>query len=252
MGAGVPLLVRRVSQRLNADLICIGTSATMASEGTAKERNATVAEVASKLFGTAIPSEHIVTETLQRCTDGDLPSAVELKRALQADLSPAATRTWTAADLREHPLARWVELELGLEREDGLANGKWVRCKPHTLQQASKTLAEQTGLDDEQILCTLRDFLLAAYRVEVGPNRRFFAFRLHQFVSAGGDVHATLQAPGQRYLSLKAQKYQPNAGRQSLLYPVVFCRSCGQEFHPVWAHMNNRIPVQVDTREFSD
>ena len=63
------LLVRRVRQRLNADLLCIGTSATMASEGTAKERNATVAQVASKLFGTAIPSEQIVTETLQRCTD---------------------------------------------------------------------------------------------------------------------------------------------------------------------------------------
>ena len=60
-GADVALLVRRVRQRLNAELLCIGTSATMASEGTAKERNATVAQVASTLFGTEIPSEHIVT-----------------------------------------------------------------------------------------------------------------------------------------------------------------------------------------------
>ena len=251
-GADVALLVRRVRQRLNADLLCIGTSATMASEGTAKERNATVAHVASKLFGTEIPSDHIVTETLQRCTEGDIPDSRELTQALQFEYSPSVTDGWTPSDLRQHPLARWVELQLGLEREDGLADGKWVRCKPHTLQQASTTLASQTGLDEEQILVTLRDFLLAAYRVEVGPNRRFFAFRLHQFVSAGGDVHSTLQAPGQRYLTLKAQKYQPNAGRQSLLYPVVFCRSCGQEFHPVWAHLNNRVPVQIDPRDFKD
>jgi ATP-dependent helicase YprA (DUF1998 family) len=65
-GADVALLVRRVRQRLPADLICIGTSATMASEGSAKERNATGGAVASKLFGTTIPSEHIVTETLER------------------------------------------------------------------------------------------------------------------------------------------------------------------------------------------
>ena len=251
-GADVALLVRRVRQRLNANLLCIGTSATMASEGTAKERNSTVAQVASKLFGTDIPAEHIVTETLQRVTEGELPAAEQLKSSLQADYSVAATHKWKAADLYQHPLARWVELELGLEREDGLANGKWVRCKPQSLQAASKELSDQTGINEEQILATLRDFLLAAYRVQVGPNRRFFAFRLHQFVSAGGDVHATLQAEGKRYLTLKAQKYQPNAGRESLLYPVAFCRSCGQEFHPVWSHLNNKIPVQIDPREFSD
>ena len=251
-GADVAMLVRRVRQRLNANLLCIGTSATMASEGTAKERNSTVAQVASKLFGTDIPTEHIVTETLQRVTEGKPPETEELKSALQADYSTAATYGWKAADLYQHPLARWVELELGLEREDGLEDGKWVRCKPHSLQAASKELSDQTGLNEEQILATLRDFLLAAYRVEVGPNRRFFAFRLHQFVSAGGDVHATLKAPGQRHLTLKAQKYQPNAGRESLLYSVAFCRNCGQEFHPVWLHLNNKIPAQIDPREFSD
>ena len=39
-GADVVLLVRRVRQRLNADLICIGTSATMASQGRAPGRAA--------------------------------------------------------------------------------------------------------------------------------------------------------------------------------------------------------------------
>ncbi|MFN7899492.1 MAG: DEAD/DEAH box helicase [Synechococcaceae cyanobacterium] len=265
-GADVALLVRRVRQRLNADLICIGTSATMASEGTAAERNGTVAQVASKLFGTDIPVENIVTETLERLTLGDLPSAAELSAALDADASAAAPAAWTADDLRQHPLARWVELRLGLEREDGRADGKWVRCRPRSLQHAALELAKASGRlaadadpDAEEarqardaVLTSLRKFLLAAYRIEVGPNRRFFAFRLHQFVSAGGEVHASLDAPGRRYLTLKGQKYQPNSGRQALLYPVVFCRSCGQEFHPVWTRLHNRRPERFEPRSFSD
>jgi len=251
-GADVALLVRRLKQRLNKQLLCIGTSATMASEGDASERDATVARVASKLFGTKVPPEHVVTESLQRVTEGDLPRAAELKQALQADYSTAATEHWTAADLQNHPLARWVELRLGLQREDNNPSGKWVRCTPRTLQQASSELHDETGLAIDEITQTLRDFLLAAYRVEVGANRRFFAFRLHQFVSAGGDVHATLQPAGDRYLTLKAQKYQPNADRKALLYGLNFCRNCGQEFHPVWAHLNNKIPVQIEPRDFRD
>jgi hypothetical protein len=141
----VALLVRRVRQRLNADLICIGTSATMASEGTAIEHNGAVAQLASKLFGTEIPVENIVTETLERLTVGDLPSAAELSSALDGDYSPDATGAWTADDLRQHPLARWVELRLGLEREDGRVDGKWVRCRPRTLQDAALELAVSSG-----------------------------------------------------------------------------------------------------------
>jgi len=48
-GADVALLVRRVRQRLQAErLQCIGTSATMASEGSQEEKNRVVAEVAAK------------------------------------------------------------------------------------------------------------------------------------------------------------------------------------------------------------
>lgn len=54
-GADVALLVRRVREALSDNLICIGTSATMASEGTQMERNAVVAKVARRLFGTSIP-----------------------------------------------------------------------------------------------------------------------------------------------------------------------------------------------------
>ncbi|WP_348674369.1 DEAD/DEAH box helicase, partial [uncultured Abyssibacter sp.] len=51
-GADVALLVRRLRQRTQSqNLICVGTSATMASEGRESDRNQVVAGVASRLFG---------------------------------------------------------------------------------------------------------------------------------------------------------------------------------------------------------
>ena len=69
-GADVALLVRRLRQRLEANkLVCIGTSATMASTGTEADQKQTVAEVASKLFGTNITSDDVIGETLERVTN---------------------------------------------------------------------------------------------------------------------------------------------------------------------------------------
>lgn len=80
-GADVALLVRRVRQRLQAErLQCIGTSATMASEGSQEEKNRVVAEVAAKLFDAAIEPGDVITETLERATDptqtADFPHVV--------------------------------------------------------------------------------------------------------------------------------------------------------------------------------
>src|SRR5207249_4824775 len=67
-GADVGLLVRRVREALSDRLQCIGTSATMASDGTEVEKNLAVSKVATRLFGTDIRPEHVITETLQRIT----------------------------------------------------------------------------------------------------------------------------------------------------------------------------------------
>ena len=73
-GADVAMLIRRVRERFNEHLLCIGTSATMASEGSAKERNAVVANIASRLFGVAVSADNIITETLEPVTNDDTPS----------------------------------------------------------------------------------------------------------------------------------------------------------------------------------
>src|SRR4051812_3034683 len=69
-GADVALLVRRVRERLAPErLQCIGTSATMASEGSLEDKSRVVAGVGSKLFSIEIPDSNVIAETLERVTD---------------------------------------------------------------------------------------------------------------------------------------------------------------------------------------
>ena len=66
-GADVALLVRRVREACHATrMLCVGTSATMASGGSYEEQRKEIASVASRLFGTDVKPESIIGETLKR------------------------------------------------------------------------------------------------------------------------------------------------------------------------------------------
>ncbi|MEO9586396.1 MULTISPECIES: DEAD/DEAH box helicase [Marinobacter] len=229
-GADVAMLVRRVRERMNLNLICIGTSATMATDGTREERQAKVAEVASKMFGQKVPSTNIIGETLQRQIPGEMPDKGELAAALQQTL-PAQIDFDT---LRKHPVAAWVELTLGIVKEEGM----WVRAKPKTLEEAADLLSTASSLDSDHCQRYLAQFLLLAYRTRDINDKPLFAFRLHQFISGAGDLYATLEAQGKRHLDLHGQQYVPG-DRTRRFYTVHFCRSCGQDYFPVWHKKND-------------
>jgi hypothetical protein len=89
-GADVALLVRRVRERFNADLLCVGTSATMASEGTAADRSKVVALIASRLFGSEVKAQNVVTETLERVTPEARIDPASLAKAISAGLPDEA------------------------------------------------------------------------------------------------------------------------------------------------------------------
>ncbi|MGH3276636.1 MAG: DEAD/DEAH box helicase [Streptosporangiaceae bacterium] len=73
-GADVALLTRRLRQACGGPgPQCVGTSATMATEGDLAGRRQAVAEVASDLFGVTVAPEHVIGETLERVTD---PAAI--------------------------------------------------------------------------------------------------------------------------------------------------------------------------------
>jgi ATP-dependent helicase YprA (DUF1998 family) len=86
-GADVAMLVRRLRDRLCRERppLCIGTSATMSSQEDDTEHAVAVAKVASRLFGTDIPPDAVIDETLERATDPNLkPQSLLLLAASDA------------------------------------------------------------------------------------------------------------------------------------------------------------------------
>ena len=246
-GADVAMLMRRVRERLGGDrLRFVGTSATMASEGAREERDARVADVASRLFGVRVKAENVITETLQPATSWNtLIDPVGLRVAVEA--GPPVDPTHE--ELARHPASAWAERNLGLEQDE---TGKLRRIsRPLTIKQASERLAGETGLAVDQCQNYLANFLLTAHVSRDDDGRGFFAFRLHQFLSGGGSAYATLEAPGQRYVTLQGQRFKPG-DRQRRLFPLRFCRHCGQEYLPVWATIANKVPVAFDPRDLAD
>lgn len=227
-GADVALLVRRVREALADQLVCIGTSATMATDGTEVERNAKVAEVASRLFGAKIPVTNIITETLKRTTP-ETETLESVTPRLAAAIQAGVPQDLDFLAMAQHPVSIWVELTLGLTYE----SGKPRRAKPKTLDQAAQLLADASGLDKAECSGYLQRFLLRAYNVADPSGKSLFAFKLHQFISGGGKVFTTLEAPGQRTVTLDGQQFV-SGDRSRNLYNVHFCRDCGQEYIPVW------------------
>ena len=244
-GADVAMLVRRVRERFNERLLCIGTSATMASEGLPEERNEVVAAIASRLFGTAVDPANVITETLRPVTD---PGAPMTGAALRAAIEQGVPVDPSHEALAMHPVAAWVERNLGLEYQDG----KLIRIsRPLTISQASDRLAEDSGLTQEHCHSYLADFLLAAHRSHNERGRSFFAFRLHQFISGAWNAYSTLEAPGERYVTLHGQQFKPG-DRERPLFPICFCRQCGQEYLPVWGKLAGKEPQSFDPRDLSE
>jgi len=118
-GADVAMLIRRVKDACAVPGVqCVGTSATMSTEGSGDDQRRVVAEVASQIFGTTVKPDHVIGETLVRATRED-PGPVTRQR-IAAPVAPA-----DYADLIADPLASWVETTFGLERDaDGLSTNK--------------------------------------------------------------------------------------------------------------------------------
>ncbi len=231
-GADVAMLVRRVRDRLCRDHepICIGTSATMASEGDDAARAAAVAKVASRLFGTSINPDGVIDESLERATDPSLTSA-KLGQRLAAAVDDDVPESLDDGALRVHPLSVWIELEIGLEDGQRLS-----RRAPTTIKEAAERLAKQTGREEARCRSQLQAMLILMSRPakERGGtgDRAFMAFKLHRFMSGAGHVYAKLRAMPQRRVTLDGQRFDPD-DREARLYSTFFCRNCGQEHHPV-------------------
>ncbi len=223
-GADVALLVRRLRERTGAkNLQFVGTSATMSTSGTPTEKRRAVAEVASRLFGATFEEADIIGETLEPySTERDIP-AEELAASL-------ATVPNSPQEFQSHPLTIWLEHVIALSKD---SEGTITRAVPVPLFGPGSTaerLADVCGVSLETAESTLQSHLLLSERLFADvPGPRPFVFRLHQFMSPGNGIYATLGNSIQRHLTLESQKAHPD-NPDHLYYQLAFCRNCGQHY----------------------
>jgi ATP-dependent helicase YprA (DUF1998 family) len=239
-GADVAFLVRRLRDTCDAaDVQCIGTSATMTTEGDASDQRRVVADVATTLFGVPVEPGHVIGETLERITDPAAFSQDALRRRIIDPVPPPEEFAAFTAD----PLATWIEEVFGFE--PGSPPGSPQRCRrPPTLPEAAQQLASQTGTDHANCARAIKDALQAGSRtINPATGRPAFAFRLHQFLSKGDNVYVTLESPASRHITSTYQVTAPggqaakdgappeaSGGPERILVPTAFCRECGQEY----------------------
>jgi ATP-dependent helicase YprA (DUF1998 family) len=234
-GADVAMLIRRCREAFRSDdLLCVGTSATMASEGNSTDQTRLVAHIASKIFGQRIDAKDVVGETLRpNAADHDFGSTATVA-SLRDTIRKSAEPPTDFSAFAAAPLVSWIECRFGIREENG--TGKRIRQIPSPItgdKGAAAELAGLTGVELSLAEDAIRRWLEAGTRIrhpETGFP--FFAFRLHQFITRGDTAWASLEDPQQRAIHLRGQKYVPG-DRSKLLYPLVFCRSCGQEYYRV-------------------
>lgn len=219
-GADVAMLVRRVRDACEAtEIQCVGTSATMTTEGNEQQRRDTVAATASRLFGVPVARAHVIGETLERATHAD-PDAV-------ADLHTPDDYAGFVAD----PLAAWVETQFGVVADP--ATGKLIRPpRPRTVQEAAQDLARLTDRPNDECATAIQEALKRGAAIKQPRTQRpVFAFRLHQFLSKGDDVYLSIEPEDVRYITSRYQTVVPVPGKEDhVLVPASFCRECGQEY----------------------
>ncbi len=233
-GADVALLARRVREACEATkLQVIGTSATMSSGGTFAEQQAEVARVASMLFGSPVPSSNVIGETLRRSTApfdaGNSTDVAALRERLLNPPSGGADFDAFIAD----PLSRWIEATFGIRVEE--SSGRLVRTTPRTVRGIEGAADELAALVDVPVnVCAeaIEDQLMLGNAISQPNGFPVFAFRLHQFISRGDTVYASLDDEESRYITVNPQQFVPGQ-RERVLLPLVFCRECGQEYYSV-------------------
>ena len=230
-GADVALLIRRLREASgSSEIRCVGTSATLSTEGDYESRQKRLAKVSSRLFGAPVEAPDIIGETLQRVTPeqdmADPSFLAELAKSVHR-AQPAGSPEGFVAD----PLSGWIESQFGIRHEDD----RLVRAVPLPImgpEGAAKQLSTQTGLDETVCGDAIRAYLLAGNSVKMpDTGNPVFPFRLHQFISRGDTVYASPEPSADRYLSLSGERFVPDSKQQRVLLPLAFCRECGQDYY---------------------
>ena len=231
-GADVAMLIRRCRQAFGdqaggTGMLCIGTSATMASEGTSEQQREAVAKVSQTLFGVEFSSQQVIGETLERATPEEDRTIPATRTAVQDAIVSRTKPPNDYESFHRHPLASWIESTFGVRKEQ--ATGQLVRQTPRRLtggqsaseESAAEELANFAGAKPDQCAHALREWLKQGTKLYRTETSRFpiFAFRLHQFLTRGDTVWATLEPESSRHLEVNKKAAKPTEPEKPL-YPL--------------------------------
>lgn len=243
-GADVALLIRRLRSASGHDFQCVGTSATLAGGASHAERRAGVAQVGQTVFGADFAPENIITETLRSETGPVDAHDPAFLASLRAWLAAGREFPANREEFFKNPLIAWLNNAIGVTWRDG----RLERCMPRPISGKNGLAPELAALCGEPAACCeslIRKALLAGSghsrldKASDAPKRGFLAFRLHQFISTGDTVYATLESADTRLITLNGQRFAPGREERTPLFPLRFCRECGKEFYPVFMESDN-------------
>lgn len=247
-GADVSLLIRRLKSLCkNQNIICIGTSATMAS-GSISEQKDKVAKVASNFFDTVFYPDQVIVESLTYSTNNRKPTTEEIVSILNSKWENK-----TRENLLDNPLAIWLEREVAIKEDE---NNR-IRNVPLTLNGIATALSEYTQVEFEICRKKIIEILVWAEFVNIenvnSKNREtILPFKLHQFISQTGYVYVTLHNRTERYITLDTSptvKFSENEP-EIPVFQIVFSRISGQEFICVRKQIDENGGKKLIFRDF--
>lgn len=249
-GADVAFLIRRLKQKTNTKgrLLCIGTSATMVSDKADDKSNEAVAGFASRLFGEEFLPENVVVEEEDKSIwfEGDTlsPSITVTQEQLEAfdidkletvlplfkgimgfEYKGALNKLEIGEALKKSILLSFLEKSLKEIKDLGILISEYQAKHRKNETPENCRLEIHAGL-----LLGMAGHVISAMGREV-PR---FVPKIHAFYNQGSELNGCL-VEGCGYLSDTGETTCPRceeAGREkATLYPLHFCRTCGQEYY---------------------
>jgi superfamily II DNA/RNA helicase/very-short-patch-repair endonuclease len=227
-GADVSLLNRRIkSAAKNKNILCIGTSATMAT-GTIDEQKNEVAKVATRFFDTDFFPENVIVESLTYSTNEVIPSKEALVSALKADIKDLSKKA-----ILENPIAIWLERTIAVRNEGEHKR----RNEPKSLKTIAAEFSLKTGISEAEAEKKIIEILIWAESLNIESAREkkkdtILPFKLHQFISQTGYVYVTLEGADKRYVTLEPNPFVKlsESEPEVPVFQTVFSRVSGVEF----------------------
>ena len=232
-GGDVSLLVRRLRAATESPgMQCIGTSATLASEGTLLEQRTEIASVASRLFGATVDPSRVIGETLERSTtpigdEGGFPKSLAAAASVPQPYGEGDFGTF-----RFDPIARWLEQSIGLTTKDG----ELVRAEPRQIGGEEGSLRRWPRRLASTFQRPWRPFARPSSRDQPSSTHRPGAqCSPSGFISSSPVARMSLprRNPSPIDTSRSSSSSIVPGDRDRRLLPLSFCRQCGQDYYLV-------------------